>query len=156
MSSNVEQVKKITLKEVLGLKTTDDARKLYMDAAKGKKPVVRIGGDVSGTGTKHTQYGESIVLYGTFVAANLLTGEIFESSKCYLPTESAEQIRDAFAARRDEYASIGFDFVFSVVESSKSGTGYTFMASTEKTPEQISRRAELLGKFKALPAPKKA
>lgn len=157
--SEAKLLKKITSKEIMGVTGKDNvAKEQWVKLAKaGGEKLFVIAGDVKTYGFKHTSYGDAYFFLGVFVARNNLTGQVFKSSKVYLPSKSdIENVLAEFKTQResDPTAVVSFNMMYSVVEDA--AQGYTFISESAQTPEHVTREAELLGAMKALPAPKKA
>jgi ABC-type Fe3+-hydroxamate transport system substrate-binding protein len=161
MSEKVKILRTMTAKEIMGVTGKDSvAKEQWMKHAKaGFEPLFHIAGDVQGYGMKHTTNGEQTFLLGIFLGRNNVTGQLFRSTKVYLPSKGdSETIVAMFKTGRetDKDFILGFTYEYNVEESDKSPTGYTYVGSPERSPEQVTREAELIGRMKALPAPKAA
>lgn len=151
---SITTLKKISVKELLGLKRTDsgsEAMKKLLDA--GHIKIFRIKGNVTGYGTKNTQFGESMVLTGQFIAQNLVDGKLFKASKAYMPKDFTETVISNFNNRGDAANGLEFTAEVSVIKDSSAGTGYTYIVEPVETEVTRSFEAQALKEFNALPAP---
>lgn len=154
--SQVKQLKKISVKELFGLKRGDDgAANIKKLIETGHEKIFRISGYVTGVASKNTQYGESVALLGQFIAQNLVTGELFKSSKAYMTKDFAENVAGQFKSRSDQNNGIEFKAEVSVVKDSSVATGYSYVVNPIETEETKSWEQKQLSDFAALPAPKK-
>jgi len=151
MSSPI--ISKITLKTV-GI---DDPESLVIPGKKKNVPVMRVYGLLRTATEKQTDIGKSMTLIGDFEAVNLITGEIYKSGKCYLPTIAEGPVTEMLfqAQAKDPKASVKFalDVMVSYFESKfPKGAKYTWgVTSLFDTPEECDPLADIR---KALPAPK--
>lgn len=147
---------KITLKTV-GI---TDPETLVLSGKKKNVPVMRVYGLLRSATEKITDIGKSMTLAGDFEAVNVLTGEVFKSGKCYLPSIAEGPITEMLfqAQEKDPKASVKFalDITVSYFENPKNpkGTKYTWgVTSLFDTPEECDPLADIR---KLLPAPKAA
>lgn len=154
---NLVQVKKITIKVVceLGRMPTDEVKAHFLNLAKHNTEIAAIAGEVTGYGSRATQFGESFFLLGTFFAQNRGTGKLYEANKCYLPKDVTENIVNAFRNRLDASEHIEFKVIVQIVEDKSGATGYTYICKPIATPESITKRAKMMSTFLSLPAPEK-
>jgi len=54
--------------------------------------LIRVWGIATGTVTGESQFGEWVALVGSFKAVNLSDGEVFTSSKCFLPSVASDYL----------------------------------------------------------------
>jgi len=84
---------------------------------------------------------------------------LFESSKIFLPKDTAETIIARFDSREDKSSAVEFKLTVTVIEDAASAVGYTYLVSPIRDAEEVNRRAQLLSGIasvqKALPAPQK-
>lgn len=154
--SNLKRLKKISVKELLGLSRKDDgAEAIKKLIAEGHESIFRIKGDVTGYTTKATSLGESFALTGNFLAQSLISGEMFESSKAYLPKSFSEDIVANFANRQENAIGVGFTAEVLVLKDSSSATGYTYDVKNLETKENLAWKQQAMQEFMALPAPSK-
>lgn len=152
--SAIKKLKRISVKELLGFKRGDDgAAEIKKLLANGVEKIFRIKGSVTATTSKTTQYGESYALLGDFIAQNLLTGEIFESSKAYLPKSFTDDIVGAFKSRGDASSGVEFTAEVAIMTDTASGTGYSYDVTPIQTAEHQQWKAKAVMEFAALPAP---
>ena len=153
--STTTDVRKITVKTVLGIKSKNDEAKAQLkEIAKTTPNCIAFVGTMNGWGSKATQYGESHFITGELFAKNLVTGEVFESSKAYLPSDITEVSIAAFNNREANSEGIKIQATISIVEDASLATGYTFISKPIKTPQSVNRAAEMLGALHSVPAPK--
>lgn len=150
--SKITALKKITIKDVCGVERGEDVKEFMRQEAERGGELIAIAGEVTGYGGKATQFGESFFLIGLFVAQNRKTGEVFKSSKVYLPKDVTENIMSAFISRKTDEQSVKFQLSVSVVKDKSSAVGYAYLCEPIRTPEAVSREQELLASFDALPA----
>lgn len=155
--SNIKNLKKISVKELLGLTRTDDAKAIMADIVKkfGSKPLFRIKGNVTGYAEKKTQYGESFMLIGQFIAQNFETNEIFKSGRAYLPKSASEEIVGQFKSRSEAQNGVEFTADVFVVTDTASATGYSYDVRPIATVETLAWEAKAMQEMLALPAPEK-
>ena len=126
-----------------------------------EKVVLLISGVANKFDIKNTQYGESVVLMGQFMAVNAMTGEVFESSMAYLPDDFSSGVRKQLE-NSDGDVAIGQHHPVEIIvaASDRGARGYTFILRDASTPEIINQKskmaAAMLGTLKALPAPAKS
>lgn len=154
--TTIKQLKKISVKELFGLGRGDNgAENIKKLIEAGHKKIFRITGNVTGFGKKQTQFGESYVLTGQFLAQNLVSNEIFKSSKAYMPKDFTETVIANFEQRGDMASSVEFTAEVSVMKDSSVATGYTYDVSGIETAESMAWEAQAVQRFLALPAPVK-
>lgn len=119
--------------------------------------VLLFSGIATSFDLKQTQYGESVVLMGQFMAVNAITGESFDASLAYLPDDFAAGIRKQIE-NSDGDVKIGFDHPVEILvaPSERGARGYTFIVRSASTPEIVNRKgqmaAAMLNTLDALPA----
>jgi len=154
--STIKTLKKISVKELFGLKRNDDGKAKMQELVKsGHKEIFVISGRVTGFASKATQYGESFALLGQFLARNQINGDVFKATKCYLPKDFTENVIGTFQNRSDESGAIEFTANVSVVEDSSSATGYTYIVEPVTTAESMAWEAKAMQSLLAIPAPEK-
>lgn len=150
----VTTLKKISVKELMGLKRGDNGAehmKKLLDA--GHKNIFRIKGNVTGFGSKSTQYGESIVLTGQFLAQSLVDNKLYKASKAYMPKDFTETVIANFQNRGEANNSVEFTAQVSIVKDTSAGTGYTYIVEPIETEITRSWEENAMKEFSALPAP---
>lgn len=150
-------VKKITMKVIADIPRDDSKAatiEKFMGTAKSHPDFAAISGDITGYGTKKGAFGENFYFNGSFVAINRKSGQIFTSSKIYLPNDLADNAVAAFNGRSKDSEGVHFHAHIQIALDPSSATGYTFVSQPIKTPESINREAELIAKLTNLPAPK--
>ena len=151
----ITTLKKISVKELLGLKRGDSgAKHIQKLLESGVSKLYRIKGNVTGYGTKTTQYGESFVLTGQFIAQSLVDGKIFKASKAYLPKDFTETIIAEFKNRGNVENGLEFTAEVSACEDSSVATGYSYTVEPVETEISRSFEEKAIKEFSALPAPK--
>ncbi len=161
MANETKLSKSLSYKLLAGIpEMQDEEVKAHMkELAKTDTVLAAIAGEVTGYNVKNGQYGENIAFSGTFVAQSAITGEVFETTKIFFDKGFADQLRGRFDTRKDADEIIKFSCQISVVKHAKSPF-FTYMTTPLRTPEAITRRAELLGTLASAPlqiaAPKKA
>lgn len=150
----IKTLKKISVKELFGLKRTDDgAANIKKLMEEGHTKIFRIKGNVTGFTSKATNLGESFGLTGQFLAHNLVTNELFKSSKCYLPKDFTETIISNFKNRGDAATGVEFTAEISVVKDSSSASGYTYICEPIQTADTVAWEERAVKEFTSLPAP---
>ena len=123
------------------------------------KPLIQVEGFAMDYFMNHTKFGENVGFKGDFVAVNLLTGEVFESSAIFLPKQFTETLQAKLEATQG--GEVQFSGVIKATESEKSPLGYAWILDMPETEARVNRRKQLLlaateqAKTLALPAPKK-
>lgn len=153
MANDTKLLKKITIKEVLELgreMTTEQVKAHFTNLANEQpgREIAALSGDVTGFGTKTTQFGESIYFTGVFFAQNRETGALYKAAKIYLPRDAAENLVASFGGRQQADDSIRFTMIVRLTPDPSQG--YTYVCEGIKTPQSINREAELLSMFKNL------
>jgi len=121
--------------------------------AKGEQHLLRIIGMTNGTKVINTEYGASTAFLGTFEATNVKTGEIFRSSKCFLP-ESATGMLSVAVDTSNGPVEFAVDIG---AKPSATPTGYEYTvkpltAPSESDPLEMLKM-KLVASFPALPSP---
>ena len=124
------------------------------------KTIALVTGKASGYGLKLTNYGESVRLDGSFMIANLGTGEVVEGSSIYLPNDYAQSIANMLDKNNGAEVLIGDSetpLEIHCAESDKAARGYTFVVREASTPQVIASKNEmanaLVNTMKKLPKP---
>jgi hypothetical protein len=140
-------LKKISAKNIVNdLKAV--ARSVEKDG--GVKEIYKILGIVTSLKTGESQYGQYVEFNGNFFATNCVTGEQFESGKCFLPDPLPGMIQSALANND----SVEFALSVSIKRRDDLAIGYEYLVS----PLVETRSADPLAHLKqavlgALPAP---
>lgn len=148
--AKVSEMKKLSIKSIMGLSREDDTHKFMIEKAKNQTVLCAIAGDVTGYRQLATQFGKSFALVGTFVAQNLITGENFEASQLFLPKDAADNLVAQFDQRKELEGFINFACQVKVVEDK--GQGFMYITTPIRDAKATTRRNELLSLFAALPA----
>lgn len=103
----------------------------------------KLGGTVTSSETKQTQYGESTCFRGTF-AAQRPDGTVLQSSQLYLPRVGEDLLRQALIAANGEPVAV--KLIIGKVEDTAedSRTGYRWTIST---PAEETEQTQLLLNF---------
>lgn len=129
----------------------DEEVKAHMKALAVDNTVLcQVVGAVSGYTIKNGQYGENIAFSGDFLVKSAITGEIFESTKMFFDKAFADILRGKFDQRKDADAEVKFSAQITVVKYTKSPF-FTYMVTPLRTPEAITKRAEMLGTLASVP-----
>jgi hypothetical protein len=144
----MEIARKITLRTV-GLMQSD-----ILIALKDQEKVnlIKVAGVTTAAKTGQTDKGEYTKLLGEFIAQNLLTGEVFQSGQCILPSFLSEQLAAALNASE----SVEFALLIGARADKSAVTGYVYTAQPLVNAEPTARMSKLLtaaGIAPALPAP---
>lgn len=144
----MEIARRITLRTV-GLMQSD-----ILIALKDQEKVglLKVAGVTTEAKTGQTDKGEYTRLLGEFIAQNLLTGEVFQSGQCILPSFLSEQLAAALKASD----SVEFALLIGARADKTSVTGYVYTAQPLVNAEPTARMSKLLtaaGIAPALPAP---
>lgn len=143
--------RKLTSRDIMG----DDMRVLWRrwkkeDPNLMEKEVYKITGMASFHDTKPSPYGDTERLVGDFIAVNNLTGEVFRSNRCYLPSIMQDAV---VAALTSSAKGEGVQFAFQIIvvddsENVKNLTGfvYAFKPLMEvKESDQMQKLANAIG-----------
>ena len=98
----------------------DEAQKKVPDGSAVE--LIKIVGSTTQAKTGQTDTGEYVKLLGEFIATNLQTGELFQSSQSILPNFIAE----SFAAALHTSQSVEFALQIGAVAKESAATGYEF------------------------------
>lgn len=154
----VKTVRALKLKEILGVTAKDKeltAEYLKLSEKVDGQPLVAIAGEVSAHGSKTTTLGPSTFLLGMFRCKNLLTGEVFRSTKFWPPKDMAENVIAAFDSQPIENrAPVQFAYTIAIAEHPKSG--HTVISEPIQTVESVNRENELMQKLLMIAGPKKS
>ena len=147
----MEIARKITLRTV-GLMQAD-----ILVALKDQEKVqlLKVAGVTTDAKTGQTEKGEYTKLLGEFIAQNLITGEVFQSGQCILPSFLSEQLAAALKASE----SVEFALLIGARADKSAVTGYVYTAQPLVNAEPTARMSKLLtaaGIAPALPAPEPA
>ena len=123
----------------------------------GEQTLFRVLGRAVGVKTGTTDFGDFVAFTGDFRATVIATGEVFRSSKVFLPESVVGMLQ---AAMQESNAGVEFAFDIGAVEAN-TPTGYQYtVKSLIETPEESDPLANLLALVKnsapALPAPVQA
>ena len=139
--------RKISVKTVTGL-DPNDMRDIIQDGPVNLFTVVGVARAFQ-KGT--SDYGEWIALIGEFEATNVLTGEVHNGGRCFMPRHVTDLVMPAFGGSESD-AAVEFAIMVGV-EKADNNFGYEYTADTYLEPEKSDRMASLRG---MLPAPAKA
>ena len=124
---------KITFKAVAGIVETfpvtftdDEGNKKTAIRAK-EQLLMRVAGVVKKTEAIQTAYGESIRFLGNFRAIALLSGEVFDSGKLFLPAVAETYVLAAFESAKDDEGFQGLEMAFDLgVIPAANNQGYQY------------------------------
>ncbi len=119
-------ISKISMRDVVGGKSV--ILETIMKDKTISHPVARVIGIASGLKTGEGDNGPWTGLTGQFKATNLLTGEVYQSGKCFMPDVAQDMIVGALMAGNTASVSFGFDV--SVEYDEKSATSYVYTAAS--------------------------
>lgn len=108
--------------------------------------VMRVIGQATGYEVKQSDFGDSLKFKGTFKAWNLDTGEVFNSSACFLPNIVEGQL----GAVLDEHDAVEFAFDIGVVPA-KNANGYEYRVKPLVAATEAPVFAALEAKIAPLP-----
>jgi len=100
--------------------------------------LMRVIGVASGVKTGTSDHGDWVALLGNFKATNLVTGEIFQSGKCFLPDIASDMIAPVVSSGQP----VEFAIDIYVQIDDESATGYIYGIKPLVTPgadDAISR-----------------
>ena len=153
MANETKMSKSLSYKILAGLqdKNDEEVKAAMRELAVNDTVITSVAGEISGYGVKTGQFGENISFNGFFVARSEITGEVIETTKMFFDKGFGEQLRAQFDNRNQNDEVVRFSAQISVVSHSKAPF-FTYMAVPLRTPEAITRRAELLGTLASAPA----
>ena len=142
-------------------------QRLVLDSGSETISVCRIFGKASRyteKPNKNDPTKSDIAFLGQFEGVNLITGEVFNSGRCYLPTAAQDLARGAVDSLEDGQGYVIFGCSIGVIKSAKSAVGYQFVVDVPREPEAQDALSEIRALMAsedqegppALPAPKKA
>lgn len=110
------------------------------------KSLYRVFGLAVGTKTGNTQYGDWSCFVGEFQAVNLATGEVFNSSKCFLP----EIVEAGIMTQLSQAESVKFAFEIGVKPNEEIVIGYEYTAKSLLQAQPNNLLAEMAQEVLAL------
>lgn len=124
-----------------------------------KRVIAAMYGSASKHDVVNTTFGDSTRFHGQFEGVNAATGEIFRSTKLFVPQVVEDILRDAVDQLEDG-ASVDFALEIGVEHSAKGNTGYAYTVKP-LTKVQVSDALQSLRDLTAkalasLPAPNAA
>jgi hypothetical protein len=121
-------LRKINVKQVWESAPDASVKKDFKKIESGKAlHVMRVMGEVHGTRTVETQYGESLEFKGMFEAINPVTEEAFRSPNAFLPGIMEDEISaDWHAAKENGATSLRFAADVYVSPDENSATSYVY------------------------------
>jgi hypothetical protein len=163
MNTDLQEVEfagRLTLKD-LGL-DGQTVKKLVLGLAEGttKVPVARFYGTVSrvaiqndkmGTGQTYTQF------IGNFEGVNLVTGEVVQSARMYLPDGASQALENQVSELQSKNKTAITQFAFeirAVKASTKQGMGYAYETAAILKPTQADPISAMRQAVSAATAPK--
>jgi hypothetical protein len=159
---------KISAKSVVGKVPTQDARvplvengevvtkdgePVYKTVQRGiRQNLMRVFGQCDNVKPITTQYGTSIEFQGNFEATNAITGEVFRSTKLFLPDiiEGLVHSEVQAALEASDNGKAGVQFAFDIgADSANNAHGYQYTITPLTKPTAAdpleAMRAQLLG-----------
>ena len=154
-------VNKISFKSVCG---NPELQPLEMTDENGQKKTVlrgveklymRLVGVVRKYETVTSQYGDSVAFAGEFRAVNLLTGEVYNGGKLFLPNVAESFVYNAFLNQEMVEGFNGLELAFDLgIKPSNTAMGYEYTVKPLIEQTATDRLAAMLNSLPALPAPK--
>lgn len=137
-----------------------DGKAIVADMTKDGDTVVvaRIYGRASGYDARPSKLDPTrsdIRFKGEFEGVNMLTGEVFAASGCYLPGAAEDNLRSTVDALQDGEAAL-FGVEIALKKSAKSPVGYVYGVAVPKQPEAADPLSAIRAEMGGLPAPTKA
>ena len=116
-------------------------------------PQFQVIGSATSYKRIETNYGASDQLNGTFEAINLITGEVFNSGKCFLPSIVSDQI--VAQLQSDENVQVKFAYEIGTTPSTSTiGYEYTVRSLIDAQPLALIEEIRSQIGAPALEAPK--
>lgn len=147
----MKQTKSLNYKVLAGIETLEgNAVKAHMrELSKANSGLGTELGSVVGEVTSYEvvegdKYGAYLAFYGEIVAVSASTGEEICTTKIFFDKGFSQQVRAQFD-KREEGQPVRFACRVSVVPTTKSDVGFTYIASPLRTPEVVDRQKALLG-----------
>jgi len=132
-----------------------DARKQVAPEDGTAIDLIKIAGEATGAQTGQTDKGQYTKLTGSFIGADLTTGELFSSKACILPEYIGSQLGDALLTAGDNGSSVQFAFQITAKQKASAITGYEFGIKSLMQSAPTDQQARLLALAGiAAPAPK--
>jgi hypothetical protein len=142
--NEVEMASRLTMKDLgcdplLVKKLPEGQHKLALCRVYGT--VLKVGVQVDrNRGAEYTYF------LGQFEGVNVITGEVIQSNKLYLPEGPTATLESAFlsaANKRGKNVAIMFAFEIRSVKSDKTNSGYVYETAAIQAPEQADQLAML-------------
>jgi len=154
--TNMQQLRKLSIKAVCG---EQDLQRILTEK---KIALCDIFGIANRTKIVESDYGNAIRFIGQFRAVNLETGELFTSTRLYLPSMLEEELSSAMAqAAKNQDTQVNAEFgvrVFVLYDKSLA-TKYYYDVENIIAPQKTDAIEDLMARVwenrKALPAPGK-
>lgn len=153
---------KVNYQKKLSVKGMDCLpEKLREQPAGTRTAIAHIIGRATGFDVVPTTFGDSYALNGAFKGVALNTGEVYRSSRCFLPDIASDEIIARLNTLENEGDAVEFAIELSVVreirlnaKGEETGIGYAYGMSPLVEPDTASDPlAAIEAKIKALPAP---
>lgn len=134
--------------------TDKDGAAVMITVQRGiKQGLMRVYGQCDSIKLGNTTFGETVEFKGTFEAVNILTGEVYRSSRLFLPPVLTEMVRNEVVAAGDNGVQFAFDIG---ADSANTPHGYQYTITPLSAPSQTDplsqMKAALLANAPALPA----
>lgn len=148
-SKEINGVRKISIKAVCG---TPDIEKVI---AKKKIDLMDVYGVAQRTKAVTTDYGDAVRFIGKFRAVNLETGEVYESTRLYLPSAMEEDLSAAMNAGGNAEFGVRINVNYDKSLATKYYYDFVSLIEPQNQDALLSLEAKMKDAAKALPAPKK-
>ena len=151
----VELASRLTMKDLgcdplLVKKLAEGQNKLALCRIYGT--VIKVGVQVDrNRGAEYTYF------LGQFEGVNVITGDVLQSNKLYLPEGPSSTLETVFlqaANKRGKNVAINFAFEIRSVKSDKTNSGYVYETAAILAPEQADQLAQLRATVDKAPKPK--
>lgn len=165
MSTQPKIIKKLSVKTVCGkiiknetpegvkFALKDDAGAIKEVGPEGR--IMRIVGNISGYSTGEGTFGPWVALKGVIGAENLVTGEKFRSTKCFLPETGSDMVFNALCQDGARAVEFAYDIVLKNDEQTAVGYQYDLIPLVEAVAESDPLTALMARiSMQALSAPK--
>jgi hypothetical protein len=153
-------VSKISFKSVCGAPEMvavefTDADGVKKTALRGvEKQYMRLVGVVKKLSLATSQYGDSVAFEGDFRAINLVTGEVYNGAKLFLPHIAEAFASNAYMAAEMAEGFNGLELAFDLgIKPASTPAGYEYTVKPLIEQKAVDRLADLLNSLPALPAP---
>ncbi len=138
---------KITFKSVVGVPEMtavkfQDESGIEKTAMRGvEREYMRVVGVVRGFEVKTSQYGDSVEFKGPFRAVNVLTGEVSNAGKLFLPNIAESYVFNAFSSHSEQEGFTGLEVAFDIgIKPAATPAGYEYTVKPlieQKEPDAL-------------------